>query len=120
MMDFQTTIPTLDRVVMEDLATEQFGAHGVLPTIECCLYKGVPLYLMHCGNGVSYVCTRAQMLYFTKNLAGNFTFRQDASAFRVYPEMSNMQHREKGAQYGVTYTSLAKSHEYGERAVLAI
>lgn len=120
-MDFQTAIATLDKTVMDDLVWNQFHVHGVIPEIACTTHKGVPLYCIRCCNGVSYVCTRAQALYFTKQMDYvDWTFKQDASAFRVFPELVNIQHKEKGAQYGTHYTSLSKSHEYAPHAVLAL
>ena len=113
--DFQTAIATLDRKVMEDILTTQFYTHGVLFNIACCSYKGVPLYLIRCKNGVSYVCTRAQALYFIRHLnehGVHFKFTDDATAFRVFPDLVNIQHKDKGAQYGTHYISLAKSAEY--------
>lgn len=113
--DFQTAIPTLDRKVMEDILTTQFCKYGVSRDIACCSYKGVPLHLIRCENGVSYVCTRAQALYFINHLnvhGVHFRFTEDVTAFRVFPELVNIQHKDKGAQYGTHYTSLAKSKEY--------
>lgn len=113
--DFQTAIATLDRKAMEDILTTQFYAHGVFTAIACCSYKGVPLYLIRCKNGVSYVCTRAQALYFISHLnehGVHFKFTDDATAFRVFPPLVNIQHKDKGAQYGTHYISLAKSKEY--------
>lgn len=120
--ELQTAIATLDKTVMVDILHSQFYAHGVSPIIEYCKYKGVPLYLMHSNDGIGYVCTRAQMLYFTKQLyyIADWQFIENPVAFRVFPQLAHMQHREKGAQFGVTYTSLAKSHEYAEHAVLPI
>ena len=113
--DFQTAIATLDRKVMNDILTTQFYTHGVLFNIACCSYKGVPLYLIRCKNNISYVCTRAQALYFISHLNAHgvhFKFTNDATAFRVFPPLVNIQHKDKGAQYGTHYTSLAKSKEY--------
>ena len=113
--DFQTAIPTLDRKVMEDILTTQFYAHGVSANISCCSYKGVPLYLICCKNNISYVCTRAQAFYFINHLNAHgvhFRFTEDATAFRVFPELVNIQHKDKGAQYGTHYISLTKSKEY--------
>ena len=113
--DFQTAIATLDRNVMDDILTKQFYRHGVSTDIACCTYKGVPLYLIRCKNGVSYVCTRAQALYFIRHLneyGVQFTLTDDATAFRVFPVLVNIPHKDKGAQYGTHYISLAKSAEY--------
>lgn len=111
--DFQTAIATLDKQVMEDIVWKQFHVHGVSPEIACCTYNGVPLYLIRCNNGISYVCTRAQALYFTKQLYYvEWTLKQDPAAFRVFPALVNIQHKDKGAQYGTHYVSLAKSAEY--------
>lgn len=119
--DFQTAIATLDKEVMEDIVWKQFHVHGVNPEIACCTYKGVPLYLIRCNNGISYVCTRAQALYFTKQLYYvEWTLKQDPAAFRVFPALVNIQHKDKGAQYGTHYVSLAKSHEYAAPAVLPL
>lgn len=113
--DFQTAIATLDKKVMDDIVWTQFHVHGVNPEIACCTHKGVPLYLIRCGNGISYVCTRAQALYFTKKLYYvEWTLKQDPAAFRVFPALVNIQHKDKGAQYGTHYISLAKSAEYRE------
>ena len=119
--DFQTAIATLDREVMEDILFSQFHVHGVKSEIACCTYKGVPLYLLRCGNGISYVCTRAQALYFTKQMTYvDWTFKPDSKAFRVFPALVNVQHKSKGAQFGIHYVSLAKSHEYALPVVLHI
>ena len=121
--DFQTAIATLDRKVMHDILTTQFYAHGVSANISCCSYKGVPLYLMRCKNGVSYVCTRAQAKYFVFYLNAQgvqFTFTDDVTAFRVFPELVNIQHKDKGAQYGTHYISLSKSSEYTMPIVLPL
>lgn len=121
--DFQTAIATLDRKVMDDILTTQFYTHGVLFNIACCSYKGVPLYLIRCKNGISYVCTRAQALYFISHLNAHgvhFRFTEDSTAFRVFPELVNIQHKDKGAQYGTHYTSLAKSKEYVAPIVLPL
>ena len=122
MFEIQTAIPTIDRTVMEDILWSQFHVHGVQPEVATTMYKGVPLYLIRCRDGISYVCTRGQALYFMKQMEYyvDFILYSDPAAFRVYPPMANMQHREKGCQYGVTYVSLAKSHEYAEHAVLPI
>ena len=116
MVTIQTAIATIDREVMQDIASTQFMAHGFSREILTTTYKGVPLYLMHCDNGIDYVCTRAQMQYFVIKLANKlntvFHFREDRGAFRVYPKLNNLQHKDKGAQYGTTYTSIAKSHGY--------
>ena len=121
--DIQTAIATLDRNVMEDILTTQFYTHGVFFDIACCRHKGVPLYLMRCKNGVSYVCTRGQALYFIQHLNAHgihFTFTDDATAFRVFPDLVNTQHKTKGTQYGVHYTSLAKNREYSAPIVLSL
>ena len=121
--DFQTAIATLDRTVMEDILTTQFYTHGVLTNIACCRSKGVPLYLMRCKNGVSYVCTRGQALYFIQHLNAHgihFTFTDDATAFRVFPDIVNTQHKAKGTQYSVQYTSLTKNREYNAPIVLPL
>lgn len=123
--DFQTAIATLDRNVMDDILAKQFYSYGVSTDIACCTYKGVPLYLMKCNNGISYVCTRAQALYFIRHLNEHgvqFTLTDDATAFRVFPVLVNIQHKDKGAQYGTHYISLAKSAEYRDlpTAVLAL
>lgn len=113
--DFQTAIATLDRKVMEGILNTQFCRYGVSSDIARCSHKGVPLYLIRCENGVSYVCTRAQALYFIDHLNAQgvqFTFTDDAKAFRVFPDLVNIQHKDKGAQYGTHYVSLAKSKEY--------
>lgn len=113
--DFQTAIATLDRNVMDDILAKQFYRYGISTDIACCTYKGVPLYLMKCNNGISYVCTRAQTLYFIRHLNEHgvqFTLTDDATAFRVFPALVNIQHKDKGAQYGTHYISLAKSAEY--------
>jgi len=111
--DFQTAIATLDRAVMEDILFSQFNAHGVKSEIDCTTYKGVPLYLIRCCNGISYVCTRAQALYFTKQMWHvEWTFKYNPAAFRVFPALVNIQHKDKGAQFGTHYVSFAKSHEY--------
>ena len=112
-MDFQTAIATLDKTVMDDIVTTQFRAHGVNNTIYTTTVKGVPLYLIQCTNGISYVCTRAQALYFVRHLADHtFTFKQAPKMFRVFPALVNVQHKTKGAQFGTHYTSLAKSHDF--------
>ena len=119
--DFQTAIPTLDRKVMDDILTTQFYTHGVLFNIACCSHKGVPLYLIRCKNGVSYVCTRAQALYFIPRLNAQgeqFAYTDDATAFRVFPDLVNIQHKDKGAQYGTHYVSLAKSKDYKDAPVV--
>ena len=118
--DFQTAIPTLDRKVMDDILTTQFCRYGVSSDIACCRHKGVPLYLIRCENGVSFVCTRAQAFYFINHLNVSFEFTEDATAFRVFPELVNIQHKDKGAQYGTHYTSLAKSKEYAAPIVLPL
>lgn len=121
--DFQTAIPTLDRKVMKDILTTQFYAHGVFFNIACCSYKGVPLYLIRCKNNISYVCTRAQAFYFISHLNAHgvhFRFTEDATAFRVFPDLVNIQHKDKGAQYGTHYVSLAKSKEYSALTVLPL
>ena len=119
--DFQTAIATLDRAVMDDILNTQFIAHGVSTEIACCMHKGVPLYLIRCNSGISYVCTRAQALYFTKQLADTpFTFTHDPAAFRVFPALVNIQHKDKGSQFGTHYVSFAKSHEYALPIVLHI
>lgn len=121
--DFQTAIATLDRKVMEDILTTQFCKYGVSSDIARCSYKGVPLYLIRCENGVSYVCTRAQAFYFINHLnahGGSFEFTDDITAFRVFPELVNIQHKDKGAQYGTHYISLAKSKEYAGVTVLPL
>lgn len=113
--DFQTAIATLDHKVMEDILTTQFCRYGVSSDIACCSHKGVPLYLIRCKNGVSYVCTRAQAFYFMTHLnehGVHFKFTDDATAFRVFPALVNIQHKDKGAQYGTHYVSLAKSQDY--------
>ena len=121
--DFQTAIATLDRKVMEDILNTQFCRYGVSSDIARCSHKGVPLYLIHCENGVSYVCTRAQALYFIAHLNAQgvqFAFTDDATAFRVFPDLVNIQHKDKGAQYGTHYVSLAKSSEYASPVVLPL
>lgn len=121
--DFQTAIATLDRKVLEDILTTQFYAHGVFSDIACCRHKGVPLYLMRCKNGVSYVCTKGQALYFIHHLTAHgaqLTFTDDATAFRVFPETGNAQHKDKGAQYGVRYVSLTKNREFNAPIVLPL
>lgn len=121
--DFQTAIATLDRAVMEDILATQFYKHGISTDIACCTYKGVPLYLLRCRNGISYVCTRAQALYFIRALNEHgvqFTLTDDATAFRVFPALVNIQHKDKGAQFGTHYVSLSKSHEYELPAVLPL
>lgn len=121
--DFQTAIATLDRNVMERLLTTQFYAHGVFSDIACCSHKGVPLFLIRCKNGVSYVCTKGQALYFIRHLnahGAQFTFTDDATAFRVFPETMNAQHKDRGAQYGVKYVSLAKNREFTAPIVLPL
>lgn len=121
--DFQTAIATLDRNVMEDILTTQFYEHGVFTDIACCKHKGVPLYLMRCKNGVSYVCTRGQALYFIQHLNAHgvsFEFTDDATAFRVFPDLINTQRKDKGIQYGPHYTSLSKSKEYAAPVVLPL
>lgn len=121
--DFQTTIATLDRNIMESILTTQFYTHGVFTDIACCRHKGVPLYLMRCKNGVSYVCTRGQALYFILHLNAHgvsFEFTDDATAFRVFPDLVNTQHKDKGTQYGVHYVSLAKNREYNAPIVLPL
>ena len=121
--DFQTAIATLDRKVMEDILTTQFYTYGVFTDIACCRHKGVPLYLMRCKNGVSYVCTRGQVLYFIQHLNAHgvsFEFTDDATAFRVFPDLVNTQHKDKGTQYGVHYVSFTKSREYNAPIVLPL
>lgn len=121
--DFQTVIATLDRNVMESILTTQFYAHGVFLNIACCRHKGVPLYLIRCKNGVSYVCTKGQAFYFIHHLNAHgvqFTFTDDATAFRVFPEIRNAQHKNKGVQYGVHYTSLVKNREFTAPIVLPL
>lgn len=113
MVTIQTAIATIDRDVMEDLLFSQFHVHGVSEEVACCTYKGVPLYLIRCNNGISYVCTRGQALYFMKQMPYvSWHLYEDAAAFRVYPKLDNIQHKEKGAQFGVHYISIAKSHGY--------
>ena len=119
-MDFQTAIATLDREVMEDITTTQFLRYGIDRTICATIVKGVPLYLLRCNNGISYVCTRAQAMYFTRKIGGDFSLKREDTAFRVYPALVNIQHKEKGAQYGTHYRSFVKSHEYEKHAVLAL
>ena len=119
--DFQTAIATLDRKVMDDILTTQLCKYGVSRDIARCSYKGVPFYLIRCENGVSYVCTRAQAFYFINHLNAHgvsFEFTDDATAFRVFPDLVNIQHKDKGAQYGTHYTSLAKSKEYKDAPVV--
>lgn len=121
--DVQTAIATLDRNVMESILTAQFYAHGVFSDIACCRHKGVPLYLIRCKNGVSYVCTKGQALYFIHHLTAHgaqLTFTDDATAFRVFPETRNAQHKDRGAQYGVQYVSLAKNREFTAPIVLPL
>lgn len=121
--DFQTAIATLDRKVMEDILTTQLCRYGVSSDIARCRHKGVPLYLICCKNNISYVCTRAQALYFITHLNAQgvqFTFTDDATVFRVFPELVNIQHKDKGAQYGTHYISLAKSSEYTAPVVLPL
>ena len=121
--DFQTAIATLDRKVMEDILNTQFCRYGVSSDIARCRHKGVPLYLIRCKNGVSYVCTRAQALYFIPRLNAQgeqFTYTDDATVFRVFPDLVNIQHKDKGAQYGTHYVSLAKSKEYVAPVVLPL
>ena len=121
MVEIQTAIATIDKTVMEDLLWSQFHVHGVSKEVACCTYKGVPLYLIRCNNGVSYVCTRGQALYFMKQMYYvPWQLYEDASAFRVYPKLDNIQHKEKGAQFGVHYVSMAKSHEFTAPTVLPI
>lgn len=121
MFELQTAIATIDKPVMEDLLFSQFHVHGVSPDVACCTYNGVPLYLIRCNNGVSYVCTRGQALYFMKQMYYvPWHLYDDASAFRVYPKLDNIQHKDKGAQFGVHYVSIAKSHDYAIPAVLPI
>lgn len=113
--DFQTAIATLDRKVMEDILTTQLCRYGVSSDIARCRHKGVPLFLIRCKNGISYVCTLAQAQYFVYHLinqGGQFTYTDDATAFRVFPPLVNIQHKDKGAQYGTHYISLTKSKEY--------
>lgn len=117
--DFQTAIATLDRKVMDDIAV-QLCRYGVSSDIARCRHKGVPLYLLRCKNGISYVCTRAQAFYFINHLGGQFTYTDDATAFRVFPDLVNIQHKDKGAQYGTHYVSLAKSKEYAAPIVLPL
>ena len=121
--DFQTAIATLDRKVMDGILNTQFYAHGVSTNVSCCRHKGVPLYLICCKNGVSYVCTRAQAIYFISRLnehGSHFSLIEDATAFRVFPDLVNIQHKDKGAQYGTHYVSLAKSSEYAAPVVLPL
>lgn len=121
--DFQTAIPTLDRKVMEDILTTQFCRYGVSSDIARCSHKGVPLYLIRCKNNISYVCTLAQEQYFVCHLinqGAQFTYTEDATAFRVFPDLVNIQHKDKGAQYGTHYVSLAKSSEYAAPIVLPL
>jgi hypothetical protein len=121
MFELQTAIATIDKAVMEDLLFSQFHVHGVSAEVACCTYKGVPLYLIRCNNGVSYVCTRGQALYFMKQMYYvPWHLYEDASAFRVYPKLDNIQHASRGAQFGVHYISIAKSHDYATPAVLPI
>lgn len=116
MVTIQTAIATLDREVMHDLVTTQFLVHGFSRVIYTTKHKGVPLYLLHCNNGIDYVCTLAQMQYIIMHLANKtntiFYYKTNSHAFRVYPTIKNLQHNLKGAQYGVVYTSLAKAHNY--------
>ena len=119
--DFQTVIATLDRNVMESILTSQFYAYGVYKDVACCRHKGVPLYLIRCKNGVSYVCTKGQAFYFIHHLNAQgeqFTYTDDATAFRVFPDLVNIQHKAKGAQYGTHYVSLAKSKDYKDAPVV--
>lgn len=121
--DFQTVIATLDRNIMESILTTQFYSYGVFLDIACCRYKGVPLYLIRCKNGVSYVCTKGQALYFIHHLTAHgvsFTFTDDATAFRVFPETRNARHKDRGAQYGVQYVSLSKNREFTAPIVLPL
>lgn len=121
--DFQTAIATLDRKVMDDILTTQLCRYGVSSDIARCRHKGVPLYLIRCKNGISYVCTLAQAQYFVYHLSAqgvNFRFTEDATAFRVFPDLVNIQHKDKGAQYGTHYVSLAKSKEYAAPIVLPL
>ena len=121
--DFQTVIATLDRNVMESILTSQFYAYGVYKDVACCRHKGVPLYLIRCKNGVSYVCTKGQAFYFIHHLNAHgtsFEFTDDATAFRVFPTILNSQHKDKGAQYGVKYVSLAKNREFTAPIVLPL
>ena len=121
--DFQTVIATLDRTVMESILTTQFYTHGVYKDVACCRHKGVPLYLIRCKNGVSYVCTKGQALYFISHLDAygtSFEFTDDATAFRVFPETRNAQHKDRGAQYGVQYVSLSKNREFTAPIVLPL
>ena len=121
--DFQTAVPTLDRKVIDDILTTQFCKYGVSSDIARCRHKGVPLFLIRCKNGISYVCTLAQAQYFVFHLiaqGGKFTYTDDATAFRVFPDLVNIQHKDKGAQYGTHYTSLAKSKEYAAPIVLPL
>lgn len=121
--DVQTAIATLDRKVMDDILATQFCRYGVNSDVARCSHKGVPLYLIRCKNGVSYVCTKGQALYFIHNLTAHgtqFTFTDDATAFRVFPETRNAQHKDRGAQYGVRYVSLAKNREFAAPIVLPL
>ena len=121
--DIQTVIATLDRNVMESILTSQFYAYGVYKDVACCRHKGVPLYLIRCKNGVSYVCTKGQAFYFIHHLNAHgtsFEFTDDATAFRVFPTILNSQHKDKGAQYGVKYVSLAKNREFAAPIVLPL
>ena len=121
--DFQTAIATLDRNVMESILTTQFYAQGVFSDIACCRHKCVPLYLIRCKNGMSYVCTKGQALYFIHNLVTHgvqLTFTDDTTAFRVFPETKNVQHKDRGAQYCVQYVSLAKNREFAAPIVLPL
>ena len=121
--DFQTAIPTLDRKVMEDILVTQFCRYGVSSDIARCRHKGVPLFLIRCKNGISYVCTLAQAQYFVYyliNQGGQFTYTDGDTAFRVFPDLVNIQHKDKGAQYGTHYISLAKSKEYAAPIVLPL
>lgn len=112
----QTAIATIDRTVMHDLVTTQFLKHGFSRIIYTTVHKGVPLYLMQCSNGVGYVCSLAQMQYIVMHLANKtnaiFYYKKAPQAFRVYPTIKNLQHNLKGAQYGVVYTSLGKTHGF--------
>lgn len=119
--DFQTAIATLDRNVLDDILATQFYKHGVSTDIAYCTHKGVPLYLIRCENGISYVCTRAQARYFICKLNEHgvqFTLTDDVTAFRVFPALVNIQHKDKGAQYGTHYVSFAKSRDYRDTPVV--
>ena len=121
--DIQTAIATLDRNVMDDILTTQFCKYGVSSDIARCRHKGVPLFLIRCKNGISYVCTLAQAQYFVFHLNAHgvsFEFTDDATAFRVFPDLVNTQHKDKGTQYGVHYVSFAKSREYNAPVVLPL